>query len=153
MKNLRTIIISIAVLIILLAFVWAMNSRDDSVATVTDGGSTTTDVETHTSPNEEAQAESAEDVRKPKVTAEENPVVRLEKMNLGKTPQEKMERVLPKSEIDPKKPPQWTKVIARPAVPGEPQDPFVAPPIKVDPKRTPQPEVPRHSAGVYEEPK
>ena len=153
MKNLRTIIISIAVLIMLLALVWAMNSRDNSVATVQDAEKAVTDIHTDGSQENDSQADSAKDIRKPEVTAEENPVVRLKKMNLGKTPQEKMERVLPKSEIDPKKPPQWTKVIARPAVPGEPPDPFVAPPIKVDPKRTPQPEVPRHSAGVYTETK
>ncbi len=40
--------------------------------------------------------------------------------------------------------PQWTKPLAMPVENPVPPDPFTPPPIKVDPARRPEPDVPRH---------
>ena len=38
-------------------------------------------------------------------------------------------------DFDPDNPPQWTKTLAKPKANPVPPDPFVTPPVKVDPRR------------------
>ena len=79
------------------------------------------------------------------VSAEEHPSQRLKRLNPEPAPQYAREVKLPKDLTAPR---QWTKPLALPAIPGEPPDPFTPPPIKVNPERTPQPDVPRLLVGV-----
>ncbi|MDM8550400.1 hypothetical protein QUF72_09990 [Desulfobacterales bacterium HSG2] len=81
------------------------------------------------------------------VSAEEHPTQRLKRLNPAPAPQYARKAQLPK-DLTARR--QWTKPLALPAIPGEPPDPFTPPPIKVNPKRTPQPDVPRLSVGVRE---
>ncbi len=53
--------------------------------------------------------------------------------------------VLPPQDMDVRNPPQWTTPIALPAAYPSPPDPFTPPPIKVDPKRKPKPEIQRRT--------
>ncbi|MCP4113710.1 MAG: hypothetical protein GY749_50650 [Desulfobacteraceae bacterium] len=82
------------------------------------------------------------------VTVEEGPERRFEQLKTDPAPQFKKEVRLPKDVAKSESPPQWTKPLAMPVIPREAPDPFTAPPIKVNPERIPQPDVPRLSVGV-----
>lgn len=53
-----------------------------------------------------------------------------------------------KKVIDDERPFQWSNPLALPVADPEPPDLSIAPPVKVDPKRVAEPDVPRLSAGV-----
>ncbi len=82
------------------------------------------------------------------VSVKEHPRERIQEMKLSDGPQKAVKRTLPEDVMDLKGPPQWTEPIAMPAIPEEAPDPFTAPPIKVNPARLPQQDVPRLSPGV-----
>ena len=72
------------------------------------------------------------------VSAEEHPSKRFVRMNLPEPPQYELQRSLPTGITDPSNPPEWTKTISSPPANTERPDPFMEPPIKVDPRRNPR---------------
>ena len=85
------------------------------------------------------------------VFAAEGPSKRLAKLQLDPPPQQEVHGVLPDVGIDPKHPPQWTKPLALAPKQVTPPNPFVEPPLAVDPERQPPAAGPRYSAGVFKE--